>query len=52
MRDNKAQANAAVKEWVCHNREEYEQFKQQVKTHGGKHSDQRVIDELLTGNVE
>ena len=25
---------------------------EQVKTHGGKHSDQRVIDELLTGNVE
>jgi hypothetical protein len=25
---------------------------EQVKTHGGKHADQRVIDELLTGNVE
>ena len=25
---------------------------EQVKTHGGKHSDQRVIDELLKGNVE
>lgn len=34
MRDNKAQANAAVKEWICHNREEYEQFKQQVTAIG------------------
>ena len=30
MQENKAQANAAVKEWICHNREEYERFKQQV----------------------
>ena len=34
MQDNKAQANAAVKEWICHNREEYERFKQQVEAIG------------------
>ena len=34
MQDNKAQANAAVKEWICHNREEYERFKQQVAAIG------------------
>lgn len=34
MRDNKAQANAAFKEWICHNREEYERFKQQVEAIG------------------
>ena len=30
MQDNIAKANAAVKEWICQNKEEYEWFKQQV----------------------
>ena len=34
MQDNKTRANAVVKEWICHNRKEYEHFKQQVSAIG------------------
>ena len=46
MRDNKAQANAAVKEWVCHNREEYERFKQQVTAIG--EGDMTLPERMMT----